>query len=103
MRLSIAALAMVVVSTLGVVSAQYKEPPHYGICTCFQPKYDASCCMYAKGYMMNDGNVCSTPDNKGALDKFEACCIKSGGRHKCKYGDKLPGSWPPEDTYSCKA
>ncbi|KAG0054371.1 hypothetical protein BGZ83_011380 [Gryganskiella cystojenkinii] len=69
MRFSIAALALIVISTLGVVTAQ--DDDYYGICTCFTPKYDASCCMLAKGYHMNDGNVCSTPDIKALLDAYE--------------------------------
>ncbi|KAK3838903.1 MAG: hypothetical protein J3R72DRAFT_525459 [Linnemannia gamsii] len=102
MRLSIASIALLMASTLGITSAQDNQVA-FGICTCFQPKYDASCCMFVKGFMMNDGNVCDTPDAKDSITNFESCCTRSGGRYKCKHGYRDPKHWPPADTYGCKA
>ncbi|KAG0312339.1 hypothetical protein BGZ97_011274 [Linnemannia gamsii] len=104
---SISSIALLMASALGIASAQDAATPDkqvsFGICTCFRPKYDASCCMLVKGYMMNDGNVCDTPDATGSIDKFEACCTKSGGKYKCKHGYRDPSHWPPEDSYGCSA
>ncbi|KAG0028821.1 hypothetical protein BGZ81_004400 [Podila clonocystis] len=102
MRLSIASIALLMASALGITSAQDKQVS-FGICTCFEPKYDASCCIPAKGYMMNDGNVCDTLDFGDSVQKFKACCARSGGRSKCKIGYRDPSHWPPEDSYGCKA
>ncbi|KAG0281051.1 hypothetical protein BGZ96_001316 [Linnemannia gamsii] len=101
---SIASIALVMASVLGIASAQGNSTGvKYGICTCFRPKFDASCCMLVKGYMMNDGNVCETPDNIDSVVKFRACCVRSGGKNKCKYSEHEPNNWPPEDTYGCSA
>ncbi|KAF9312175.1 hypothetical protein BG003_006574 [Podila horticola] len=102
MRVSITSIAWIMASALGIASAQDQQVT-YGICTCFNPKYDASCCMLAKGFMMNDGNVCDTPDTKDSIQKFESCCTRSGGRYKCKYGYRDPKDWPPTETYGCTA
>ncbi|KAK3819247.1 MAG: hypothetical protein JOS17DRAFT_756630 [Linnemannia elongata] len=102
MRLSIASIALLMASVLGIASAQ-DNLVTYGICTCFNPKFDASCCMFSKGFMQNDGNVCDTPDVEGSRTKFESCCTRSGGRSKCKTGYRDPKHWPPADSYGCKA
>lgn len=102
MHLSFASIALVVAAAIGVVSAQSADIP-YGICTCFTPKYDASCCIPAGGWQMNDGNVCETPDFGDSVEKFKACCARSGGHDKCKIGYRFPDQWPPEDSYGCAA
>ncbi|ORX99475.1 hypothetical protein K493DRAFT_299389 [Basidiobolus meristosporus CBS 931.73] len=102
MHLSIASITLLMASAISITSAQDKQVT-YGICTCFNPKYDASCCMAAKGFMMNDGNVCDTPDTGASIDTFRACCTRIGGKTKCKYGYRDPTHWPPEDTYGCSA
>ncbi|KAG0054369.1 hypothetical protein BGZ83_011378 [Gryganskiella cystojenkinii] len=105
MRLSISSLALVIVATLSLATAAPQDDSNlvsFGICSCFQPKFDASCCMYANGYMQNDGNVCDTIDFKDSVKKYEACCSRSGGRSKCKTGYRDPKHWPPADSYGCK-
>ncbi|KAF9310865.1 hypothetical protein BG000_007750 [Podila horticola] len=102
MRLSIASIALLVASALGVASAQ-DNLVSFGICTCFNPKFDASCCIPANGFMQNDGNVCDTIDFKDSVKRYEACCTRSGGRSKCKTGYRDPKHWPPADSYGCKA
>ncbi|KAG9063441.1 hypothetical protein KI688_004324 [Linnemannia hyalina] len=102
MRLYITSIALLMTSVFSIASAQDSQMT-YGICTCFTPKFDASCCMFANGFMMNDNNVCDTPDTKDSVTKFESCCSRSGGRSKCKYGYRDPKHWPPADTYGCKA
>ncbi|GJJ72997.1 hypothetical protein EMPS_05355 [Entomortierella parvispora] len=101
MHLSLASIALIVVSAIGVVSAA--DEVSFGICTCFNPKYDASCCILAQGYQMNDGNVCDTLDFGPSVQKYKDCCARSGGRVKCKIGNREPSHWPPEDSYGCKA
>ncbi|KAG0236689.1 ATP-binding cassette sub- B member 6, mitochondrial [Actinomortierella wolfii] len=98
-----ASIAAIALSALSMMAAAQDEYMRYGICTCFRPKYDASCCIPAKGYMMNDGNVCMTPDINQSVEAFKACCTRSGGQYKCKPGYRDPSHWPPEDTYGCKA
>ncbi|KAF9159638.1 hypothetical protein DFQ26_006321 [Actinomortierella ambigua] len=108
MRFSIASVAALAISTLAVAATAQNDTAssgndvHFGICTCFNPKFDASCCILAKGWMMNDGNVCDTLDNVETVAKYRACCERSGGRSKCKYGVRDPSHWPPEDSYGCK-
>ncbi|KAI1311918.1 hypothetical protein EDD11_003280 [Mortierella claussenii] len=102
MRLSITSIALLVVSALSVVSAQGNEVA-FGICTCFKPDFDASCCILGKGFMQNDGNVCETLDAKDSVAAYRACCTRSGGRTKCKTGYRDPSHWPPADSYGCKA
>ncbi|KAF9539393.1 hypothetical protein EC957_005452 [Mortierella hygrophila] len=94
MRLFITSIALLMASVLGIASAQDNQAT---------PKFDASCCMFANGFMMSNGNVCDTPDTNDSVTKFESCCTRSGGRSKCKYGYRDPKNWPPADTYSCKA
>ncbi|KAF9904938.1 hypothetical protein EC991_002178 [Linnemannia zychae] len=73
----------------------------YGICTCFSPKYDASCCIPAQGGMF--GNVCRTKDFGKSVQRFQDCCARSGGHDKCKIGYRYKnGTWPSDDTYNCK-
>ncbi|KAF9172103.1 hypothetical protein BGX21_006508 [Mortierella sp. AD011] len=101
MRLSIASIALFAVSVLGVASAK-DDLVDFGICSCFNPKFDASCCIPAKGFMMNDGNVCRTIDFKNSVKKYEDCCTRAGGKYKCKRGYRDPKHWPPADSYGCK-
>ncbi|KAF9369244.1 hypothetical protein CPB97_003753 [Podila verticillata] len=101
MRLSIASIALLVASALGIASAQGSQVS-FGICTCFNPKFDASCCILAKGFMQNDGNVCDTLDSEATVQAYRACCIRSGGKTKCKTGYRDPSHWPPQDSYGCK-
>ncbi|KAF9322079.1 hypothetical protein BG006_002481 [Podila minutissima] len=102
MHVSITSITLLKASALSIISAQDKQVM-FSICTCFNPKFDALCCMYAKGFMMNDGNVHDTPDTKDSINKFESCCTCSGGQYKCKYSYHDPKNWPPMDMYSCKA
>ncbi|GJJ70779.1 hypothetical protein EMPS_03129 [Entomortierella parvispora] len=102
MRLSVASIALIVVSAVGVVSAADKQVP-FGICSCFRPDFDASCCIPGKGYMQKDGNVCATVDAKDSIKNYQACCKRSGGTSKCKTGYRDPSHWPPADSYGCKA
>jgi hypothetical protein len=57
----------------------------FGICSCFRPAYDGSCCIVAKGKM--NGNVCEVPDLK-YVQNYEKCCNKIKGKVKCKTGYK---------------
>ncbi|KAG0281050.1 hypothetical protein BGZ96_001315 [Linnemannia gamsii] len=99
---SIASIALVLASALSIASAQGNSTKvRFGICTCFEPQYDASCCMYAKGYMQNDGNVCDTPDAGESVKKFRSCCDRIKGRTKCKTGEREASHWPPEDSFGC--
>ncbi|KAG0255270.1 hypothetical protein DFQ27_006328 [Actinomortierella ambigua] len=99
MRVSIASLALLVLS-IQVAVVRADETIEYGICTCFRPKYDASCCIPAKGFMF--GNVCNTPNYKSSVTKFKKCCNKSGGEIKCKPGYRDPKhKWPPKGSYGC--
>ncbi|KAG0026627.1 hypothetical protein BGZ82_009376 [Podila clonocystis] len=66
MGASIASIALIMASALGIASAQDKQVT-YGICTYSNPSMTPRNCMFAKGYMMNDGNVCDTPDTKQGL------------------------------------
>ncbi|KAF9917275.1 hypothetical protein FBU30_000808 [Linnemannia zychae] len=100
MRLSITSIALLAATILSVVSAQNYTGRH-GICTCFEPKYDGSCCMLVKGSMQKDGNVCDTPDIDESVAKFRSCCDHIGGRSKCKYGYHDPNNWPPKDQFNC--
>lgn len=56
----------------------------FGICSCFKPDYDGSCCIVAKGTM--DGNVCEVPSPDKYVSKYENCCDKINGKVKCKTG-----------------
>ncbi|KAF9375485.1 hypothetical protein CPC16_000694 [Podila verticillata] len=100
--LSVALLAAVL-STIQAVTGDpaTSDLIPYGICTCFAPEFDASCCMYAKGYMQNDGNVCETP--YAGIEAYKTCCTRSKGKEiKCKTGYRDPKNpWPPADTYGC--
>ncbi|KAG0202416.1 hypothetical protein BGX28_005048 [Mortierella sp. GBA30] len=99
MRFTIACLAMLL-ATISTIKAQEDQYIKFGICSCFNPKYDASCCIVAKGSMYE--NVCNTPDLGSSVKAYEACCSKSGGRVKCKSGYRDPKNpWPPEGSYSC--
>ncbi|KAG0349275.1 hypothetical protein BC939DRAFT_469268 [Gamsiella multidivaricata] len=98
MRFAIACLA-VLLATVSTIKAQ-DQLIEYGICSCFNPKYDASCCIVAKGSMYE--NVCDTPDFDSSVEAYKACCSKSGGRIKCKPGYRDPKNpWPPKGSYSC--
>jgi hypothetical protein len=55
----------------------------FGICSCFHPDYDGSCCIVAKGTM--NENVCEVPNLK-YVPKYEKCCNKINGKIKCKTG-----------------
>lgn len=55
----------------------------FGICSCFKPDYDGSCCIVAKGSMY--GNVCRTYD-WNYVENYERCCNKINGKVKCKPG-----------------
>ncbi|KAG0002327.1 hypothetical protein BGZ79_003195 [Entomortierella chlamydospora] len=99
MRLSIASIALLAVSILGVASAKSSKTA-VGICSCFNPKFDASCCIPVKGYMEKDGNVCMTTNPDKTIPMYQACCARSGGKSKCKHGIQ---DYPPSDSYSCKA
>ncbi|KAF9324690.1 hypothetical protein BGZ91_002800, partial [Linnemannia elongata] len=100
MHLKVASLALLLVSITGMAAAQDDKLIRYGICTCFRPKYDASCCILARGSM--SGNVCDTPDFGSSVDKYRACCKQSGGEIKCKTGYRDPKNpWPPEGSYGC--
>ncbi|KAL1917730.1 uncharacterized protein VTP21DRAFT_3564 [Calcarisporiella thermophila] len=55
-----------------------------GLCSCFKPDYDGSCCIPAEGSMY--GNVCRTKDWGDSVKKYEACCAQINGRVKCKQG-----------------
>ncbi|KAF9995693.1 hypothetical protein BGZ79_010597, partial [Entomortierella chlamydospora] len=99
MRFSIACLA----AMLAAISTSSAAPEliPYGICTCFAPKYGASCCIPAQGGMY--GNVCQTKDFGKSVQRFKDCCARSGGHDKCKIGYRHPGGhWPADDTYNCK-
>ncbi|KAG0198697.1 hypothetical protein BGX28_007888 [Mortierella sp. GBA30] len=98
MRSIIACLAMLL-AAVSTIKAQ-DQRVEYGICSCFKPKYDASCCIRAKGSMFK--NVCDTPDFGDSVEAYKACCKESGGRIKCKPGYRDPKNpWPPEGSYSC--
>ncbi|KAF9925379.1 hypothetical protein FBU30_004818 [Linnemannia zychae] len=98
MRFSIVSLAVLLI-TLSTTRAK-DDLIEYGICSCFNPKYDASCCILAKGIMY--GNVCDTPNFGSSVKIYESCCAKSGGRVKCKPGYRDPKyPWPPKGSYSC--
>ncbi|KAG0024556.1 hypothetical protein BGZ82_010422 [Podila clonocystis] len=98
MRFIIACLAMLL-TTISTIKAE-EQMIEYGICSCFHPKYDASCCILAKGSMYK--NVCDTPDFGPAVSKYDVCCKKSGGETKCKAGYSDPTyPWPPAGSYSC--
>lgn len=101
MRFSIASIALLVVAAVSVSAAPQTVP--FGICSCFKPDFDASCCIPGKGYMENDGNVCATVDAKDSMQKYVDCCHRSGGTSKCKTGYRDPKNWPPADSYGCKA
>ncbi|KAF9585919.1 hypothetical protein BGW38_000035 [Lunasporangiospora selenospora] len=102
MQLSIPALALLIVATFGTMAAAQDDLVKYGICTCFKPKYDASCCLLVKGGQF--GNVCDTPDFGDSVQKYKNCCYGSGGTIKCKVGYRDPSHvWPPEDTYNCSS
>ncbi|KAK3827124.1 MAG: hypothetical protein JOS17DRAFT_775998 [Linnemannia elongata] len=101
MRLTVATLALLLVSMADMATAQGDNLIEYGICSCFRPKYDASCCIPAGGSMFE--NVCDTPDFGASVKKYEACCAKSGGKIKCKAGYRDPKNpWPPKGSYGCK-
>ncbi|KAG0302504.1 hypothetical protein BGZ98_007442 [Dissophora globulifera] len=100
MHLAIPSIALLLVSALGAMAAPESTLINFGICTCFRPAYDASCCIPAGGSM--NGNVCNTPDFKGSVKKFEDCCTKSSGTIKCKGGYRDPKNpWPPAGSYGC--
>ncbi|KAF9433209.1 hypothetical protein BGZ76_009746 [Entomortierella beljakovae] len=99
MRFTIACLA-ILLATVSTINAA-DEYIKFGICSCFRPNYDASCCIIAKGSMYE--NVCDTPDLGSSARAYEACCKKSGGTSKCKAGYRDPKNpWPPEGSYSCE-
>ncbi|KAF9907133.1 hypothetical protein EC991_011273 [Linnemannia zychae] len=92
--------ALLLVSMVGMTAAQNDTRISFGICTCFRPSYDASCCIPAGGSM--SGNVCDTPDAGASVEKFKSCCSNSGGQIKCKTGYRDPKNpWPPEGSYGC--
>ncbi|KAF9149859.1 hypothetical protein BG015_008312 [Linnemannia schmuckeri] len=102
MRLTAAFLA-VFLATVSTIKAQ-DDQIEFGICTCFRPDYDASCCILGKGSMTTGENVCDTLDFGPSVKAYEDCCIKSGGKHKCKIGYRDPKTpWPPEGSYSCSS
>ncbi|KAG0054367.1 hypothetical protein BGZ83_011376 [Gryganskiella cystojenkinii] len=93
-------LLAAVMSGVNAAPAVTGETIEYGICSCFTPRYDASCCILAKGTMFD--NVCDTPDADSSVDAYRACCVKSGGHDKCKTGHRDPKNpWPPEGSYGC--
>ncbi|KAG2174748.1 hypothetical protein INT43_005806 [Umbelopsis isabellina] len=82
------------------VATKAAATEEFGICSCFTPKYDASCCLKVKGTQFQ--NVCDTPDFKGTVSTYESCCTGSGGKYKCKIGYREVGHYPDEPTqYNC--
>ncbi|KAM3581867.1 hypothetical protein VKS41_006022 [Umbelopsis sp. WA50703] len=82
------------------VAIKADSTEEFGICSCFTPKYDASCCLKVKGTQFE--NVCDTPDFKGSVTDYEDCCTKSGGKYKCKIGYREPGHYPDSPgQYNC--
>ncbi|KAG0341391.1 hypothetical protein BG004_006041 [Podila humilis] len=101
MRFSVISLTVMLATIATTSYAAPSDLTSYGICTCFQPKYDASCCIPAEGGMY--GNVCKTKDYGPSVERFKECCTRSGGRIKCKPGYRgNTGPWPADDTYNCK-
>jgi hypothetical protein len=89
------AFLFVLVCLIGLIQAANRT---YGICSCFTPKYDASCCILARGTMVD--NVCQTPDTGETVAAYEKCCAGSGGKSKCKYGYR--DGWPNyPGQYNC--
>ncbi|KAF9080221.1 hypothetical protein BGX23_002482 [Mortierella sp. AD031] len=100
MHLKVASFALLLVSIAGMATAKGDKLIKYGICSCFRPKYDASCCILTGGSMFE--NVCDTPDFGSSVAKYNACCKKSGGEIKCKPGYRnSKNPWPPEGSYGC--
>ncbi|CAO3670192.1 unnamed protein product [Umbelopsis ramanniana] len=93
-----AIVALTLVCLFGL--AQAVEPLYYGICSCFTPSYDASCCMVARGSMYE--NTCLTGDDNATVTAFQNCCATSGGKSKCKSGAGLDGyRFYFEGEYNC--
>lgn len=90
-----AIVALALVCLFGV--AQAVTPFYFGLCACFTPSYDASCCMIARGSM--NENTCITGDANATVTAFKNCCATSGGKSKCKSGAGLDGYRPYEDNY----
>ena len=93
-----AIVALTLVCLFGL--AQAVTPFYFGICSCFTPSYDASCCMAARGTI--SGNTCITGDSNATVTAYENCCASSGGTTKCKSGAGLDGYRPYIDGgYNC--
>ncbi|CAO3675198.1 unnamed protein product [Umbelopsis vinacea] len=90
---------LVAVGFVGLIQAADNYTT-FGICSCFTPKYDASCCILARGSQWD--NVCETPDTGATVEAYENCCTASGGHYKCKYGYREPGGYPDNPgQYNC--
>ncbi|KAG2175129.1 hypothetical protein INT44_007607 [Umbelopsis vinacea] len=90
-------IALALVCLFGLAQA---DPFYFGVCSCFHPSYDASCCILAKGSMF--GNVCSTGDADATVTAYQDCCSGSGGLSKCKSGARADGIRPyDEGEYNC--
>lgn len=73
-------IVFTIIFIIGVTNAELKK---IGLCSCFNPDYDGSCCIVAKGYMYE--NVCKTLD-WSYVEEYEKCCTKINGTYKCKPG-----------------
>ncbi|KAI8579108.1 hypothetical protein K450DRAFT_288681 [Umbelopsis ramanniana AG] len=92
-----AIIALALVCLFGLAQA---DPFYFGICSCFNPSYDASCCILAKGSMT--GNVCQTGNEHSTVKAYKKCCLGSGGYAKCKSGARADGIRPYWDgEYNC--
>ncbi|KAI9287996.1 hypothetical protein BC943DRAFT_357717 [Umbelopsis sp. AD052] len=90
-------IALALVCLFGLAQA---DTFYFGICSCFTPSYDASCCILARGSMTE--NVCNTGDGNATIAAYQACCKGSGGKSKCKTGSRLDGIRPYyEGEYNC--
>ncbi|CAO3670196.1 unnamed protein product [Umbelopsis ramanniana] len=93
-----AIVALALVCLFGL--AQAVTPFYFGICSCFTPKYDASCCMVARGSVTE--NTCLTGDSNATVTAFRNCCDAAGGKTKCKSGAGLDGHRPyDEGEFNC--
>ncbi|KAJ2958139.1 hypothetical protein NQZ79_g6266 [Umbelopsis isabellina] len=90
-------LALSLIALFDLIQA---ETHYYGLCSCFSPQYDASCCILAQGTM--DGNTCITGDSNHTVSMYEQCCMTSGGTSKCKSGANFDGVRPDDPgMYNC--
>jgi hypothetical protein len=92
-------ITLALVCLFGLVQA---DTIYFGICSCFTPQYDASCCIIAGGTM--SGNVCDTGDENATVAAYQQCCSTSGGTSKCKTGSRLDGIRPYfPGQYNCSS